>query len=142
MSPKINVYLPDELAAEVKAAGIPVSAVCQQALADAVANQGVEASGEDSLTRRAAGVVAAAREARPATRRRSTWWARSSSPGGLALAVLEAADIVPEICATSSPPARPATGAPDRSTISSHAPSSRRAGWATPTSAPSTCCWP
>ena len=46
MSPKINVYLPDELAAEVKAAGIPVSAVCQQALADAVAaSQGVEAWG-------------------------------------------------------------------------------------------------
>ena len=37
MVPKINVYLPDDLAAEVKAAGIPVSAVCQQALADAVA---------------------------------------------------------------------------------------------------------
>ena len=63
MSPKINVYLPDELATEVKAAGIPVSAVCQQALADAVAaSQGVEVRGEDSLTRRAAGVVAAARE--------------------------------------------------------------------------------
>ena len=39
MSPKINVYLPDDLAAEVKAAGIPVSAVCQQALADAVAQR-------------------------------------------------------------------------------------------------------
>jgi len=37
MSPKINVYLPDDLAAEVKSSGIPVSAVCQQALADAVA---------------------------------------------------------------------------------------------------------
>ncbi|GAA1848291.1 hypothetical protein GCM10009836_29970 [Pseudonocardia ailaonensis] len=34
--PKINVYLPDELAAAVKEAGIPVSSVCQQALADAV----------------------------------------------------------------------------------------------------------
>ncbi|SEK91577.1 Clp protease N-terminal domain-containing protein [Streptacidiphilus jiangxiensis] len=34
--PKINVYLPDDLAAAVKAAGIPVSAVCQKALADAV----------------------------------------------------------------------------------------------------------
>ena len=49
MSPKINVYLPDELAAEVKAAGIPVSAVCQQALADAVAGQGVEAVGPGQL---------------------------------------------------------------------------------------------
>ena len=64
MSPKINVYLPDDLAAEVKAAGIPVSAVCQQALADALAaSQAGETPGEDNLTRRAAGVVAAARAA-------------------------------------------------------------------------------
>jgi ATP-dependent Clp protease ATP-binding subunit ClpA len=34
--PKINVYLPDELAAAVKEAGFPVSPVCQQALAEAV----------------------------------------------------------------------------------------------------------
>jgi ATP-dependent Clp protease ATP-binding subunit ClpC len=34
--PKINVYLPDELAAAVRAAGFPVSPVCQQALAEAV----------------------------------------------------------------------------------------------------------
>lgn len=34
--PKINVYLPDDLAAAVRAAGVPVSAVCQQALAAAV----------------------------------------------------------------------------------------------------------
>ncbi|QWF83755.1 Clp protease N-terminal domain-containing protein [Amycolatopsis sp. CA-230715] len=30
--PKINVYLPDELAESVKEAGLPVSAICQQAL--------------------------------------------------------------------------------------------------------------
>lgn len=35
--PKINVYLPDDLAIAVREAGIPVSAVCQRALADAVA---------------------------------------------------------------------------------------------------------
>lgn len=35
--PKINVYLPDDLARAVRDAGIPVSAVCQRALADAVA---------------------------------------------------------------------------------------------------------
>ncbi len=35
--PKINVYLPDELAESVRRAGIPVSSVCQRALADAVA---------------------------------------------------------------------------------------------------------
>ena len=34
--PKINVYLPDDLAEAVKEAGIPVSAVCQRALEQAV----------------------------------------------------------------------------------------------------------
>jgi ATP-dependent Clp protease ATP-binding subunit ClpC len=34
--PKINVYLPNELAQAVKEAGVPVSAVCQRALARAV----------------------------------------------------------------------------------------------------------
>jgi ATP-dependent Clp protease ATP-binding subunit ClpA len=34
--PKINVYLPEDLAAAVRAADVPVSAVCQKALADAV----------------------------------------------------------------------------------------------------------
>lgn len=36
--PKINVYLPDELAAAVRDAQIPVSAVCQKALEGAVRN--------------------------------------------------------------------------------------------------------
>ncbi|MDP9841175.1 Clp protease N-terminal domain-containing protein [Streptosporangium lutulentum] len=34
--PKINVYLPDELAEAVKTAGVPVSAICQRALEQAV----------------------------------------------------------------------------------------------------------
>jgi ATP-dependent Clp protease ATP-binding subunit ClpA len=34
--PKINIYLPDDLAEAVKDAGIPVSAVCQRALESAV----------------------------------------------------------------------------------------------------------
>jgi ATP-dependent Clp protease ATP-binding subunit ClpA len=34
--PKVNVYLPDELAEAVRAAGIPVSTVCQRALEEAV----------------------------------------------------------------------------------------------------------
>lgn len=34
--PKINVYLPNDLAAAVRAASIPVSPICQKALADAV----------------------------------------------------------------------------------------------------------
>jgi ATP-dependent Clp protease ATP-binding subunit ClpC len=97
MSPKINVYLPDELAVEVKAAGIPVSAVCQQALADAVAaSQGVEALGEDSFTRRAAGVVTAAREGATGEATSVDLVGALVGSGGLALAVLEAADIVPE----------------------------------------------
>jgi ATP-dependent Clp protease ATP-binding subunit ClpA len=100
MSPKINVYLPDELATEVNAAGIPVSAVCQQALADAVAaSQGIEgstAAGEDSLTRRAAGVVAAARRAADGHPTTVDLVGAMVESGGLALSVLEAADIAPE----------------------------------------------
>lgn len=38
--PKINVYLPDDLAAAVREAGIPVSPVCQRALAEAVRSVG------------------------------------------------------------------------------------------------------
>ena len=34
--PKINVYLPDDLADAVKEAGIPVSAICQRSLEQAV----------------------------------------------------------------------------------------------------------
>src|SRR3954469_21727660 len=34
--PKINVYLPDDLAESVKDSGIPVSAICQRALEQAV----------------------------------------------------------------------------------------------------------
>lgn len=34
--PKINVYLPDDLAESVKDAGVPVSAICQRALEQAV----------------------------------------------------------------------------------------------------------
>lgn len=34
--PKINVYLPDDLAAAVRDSGLPVSAICQRALEDAV----------------------------------------------------------------------------------------------------------
>jgi ATP-dependent Clp protease ATP-binding subunit ClpC len=38
--PKVNVYLPDDLAAAVREAGIPVSPVCQRALAEAVRTVG------------------------------------------------------------------------------------------------------
>lgn len=49
--PKINVYLPDDLAAQVKEAGIPVSPVCQQALAEAVQNVGQARRAIDAMRR-------------------------------------------------------------------------------------------
>ena len=101
MPPKINVYLPDDLAAEVKAAGVPVSAVCQQALADAVARSATgwtAPAGEDlfrSFTKRAYGVVEQAR----ATGDEPTsvdLMAAVADSGGLALVVLESADLDPQ----------------------------------------------
>ena len=108
MTPKINVYLPDDLATEVKAAGIPVSAICQQALADAVAqSQGDDAppgsSGPDTLersfTKRAYGVLADAEKAAEAAQEKPTTVHLVSAlaeSGGLALSVLRAADIEPD----------------------------------------------
>jgi ATP-dependent Clp protease ATP-binding subunit ClpC len=43
--PKINVYLPDELADAVKAAKVPVSVVCQRALEQAVRNMNAISEG-------------------------------------------------------------------------------------------------
>jgi ATP-dependent Clp protease ATP-binding subunit ClpA len=102
MVPKINVYLPDDLAAEVKAAGIPVSAVCQQALADAVAQGGLDdrngpgdADLSKSFTKRAYGVVADAEKAAEVPTTVDLVAALLDS-GGLALSVLSAADVDPE----------------------------------------------
>jgi ATP-dependent Clp protease ATP-binding subunit ClpA len=109
MSPKINVYLPDDLATEVKASGIPVSAVCQQALADAVAQAGtgfpspVAGGGADDLsrsfTKRAYGVLADAEKAAEGAGEKPTSlhvMAAVVESNGLAVTVLSAADIVPE----------------------------------------------
>ena len=105
MTPKINVYLPDDLAAEVKASGIPVSAVCQQALADAVAQaetgRGLPAGEGDlsrSFTRRAYGVLADAEKAGEEAGHPPTTVdlvAALVESGGLAVVVLEAADLDP-----------------------------------------------
>jgi ATP-dependent Clp protease ATP-binding subunit ClpC len=38
--PKVNVYLPDDLAEAVRATGVPISKVCQRALAQAVRDVG------------------------------------------------------------------------------------------------------
>jgi ATP-dependent Clp protease ATP-binding subunit ClpC len=109
MSPKINVYLPDDLAAEVKAAGIPVSAVCQQALADAVAGStesrpaaGGADAGHDlsrSFTKRAYGVLADAERAAHESGTEPTTVdlvAALVDSGGLAVVVLESADLEPD----------------------------------------------
>ena len=105
MSPKINVYLPDDLAAEVKAAGVPVSAICQQALADAVAQSesdvlssdaASESDREHSFTKRAWGMVADARSRAAGEATTVELVAALAASGGLALAVLESADIDPE----------------------------------------------
>jgi ATP-dependent Clp protease ATP-binding subunit ClpC len=109
MSPKINVYLPDDLAAEVKASGIPVSAVCQQALADAVARSQTRlsvptgvGSGDDlsrAFTKRAYGVLADAEKAAARGGESATTvhlMAALVESNGLAVTVLSAADIDPE----------------------------------------------
>ena len=109
MSPKINVYLPDDLAAEVKASGIPVSAVCQQALADAVAqaqtgwSEPAGSSATDDLsrnfTKRAYGVLADAEKAAEAAGKKPTTvelMAAVVDSGGLAVTVLTAADLDPD----------------------------------------------
>jgi hypothetical protein len=92
--PKINFYLPDDLAAAVKEAGVPVSSVCQQALAEAVlappAAHTVPSGGRDMtetaswnrFTARARGTVDRALRNKPTTtlellsawsRRARTW---------------------------------------------------------------------
>lgn len=47
--PKINVYLPDELASAVRAARLPVSAICQEALTEAVQRIGTARKGIEAL---------------------------------------------------------------------------------------------
>jgi ATP-dependent Clp protease ATP-binding subunit ClpA len=102
--PKINVYLPDDLAAAVKTAGIPVSSVCQHALADAVAAAGGPttplngAARADSLTPRAHQALEAARVS-AGERDPRTVHLLGTVIGGeqnLARAVLTALDIEPD----------------------------------------------
>ncbi|GAA2414002.1 hypothetical protein GCM10010191_24880 [Actinomadura vinacea] len=73
--PKINVYVPDELAEAVKEAGVPVSAVCQRALEQAVrrvtairetaatrSDIAATVAGLDHFTQRARGAIKLAHE--------------------------------------------------------------------------------
>ncbi len=69
--PKINVYLPDALASAVKEAGVPVSAVCQAALSDAVERVGRTRTGIAAL-RDPAAPAAALRRIGEGTRKRMT----------------------------------------------------------------------
>jgi ATP-dependent Clp protease ATP-binding subunit ClpC len=94
----------------VRASGVPVSAVCQQALADAVAQahtgyaapDGAAPPGDDlsrSFTKRAYGVLADAEKAAAVTGSPPTTvelMAAIVDSGGLAVTVLAAADIDPE----------------------------------------------
>lgn len=67
--PKINVYLPDELANAVKRAGVPLSAVCQRALEAAV--EGVERLERLGIVVRKGAVVGQPAEERIGDLRRS-----------------------------------------------------------------------
>ena len=69
--PKINVYLPDALASAVKDAGVPVSAVCQAALSDAVERVGKTRKGIAAL-RDPAAPAATVRQIGEGTRKRMT----------------------------------------------------------------------
>jgi ATP-dependent Clp protease ATP-binding subunit ClpA len=111
--PKINVYLPESLAIAVRDAGIPVSAVCQRALADAVAavdgGLGAEQLGlgrtEESahlrsrLTQRAEKVLSLATEAATANRPATSVQVLDGlveEGSNLALAVLRGLDVDPQ----------------------------------------------
>ncbi len=115
--PKINVYLPDELADAVKTAGIPVSAICQRALEQAVRRitairqAGLDGVNGDTLAARLPNVTTRAQNALAGAIDRSRGFHRSTVTtadllGGvvgeganLALQVLRAMDIDPAVVA-------------------------------------------
>jgi ATP-dependent Clp protease ATP-binding subunit ClpC len=112
--PKINVYLPENLAIAVRDAGIPVSAVCQRALADAVAaadgglgapQLGLDRSEESAhlrarLTQRAEKVLSLATKAGAAANRQASsvdvLEGMVAEGNNLALAVLRGLDVDPQ----------------------------------------------
>lgn len=110
--PKVNVYLPDDLAEAVKDAGVPVSAVCQRALERAVRRvtaireigtgtplDSVPDSPTVSFTRRSMGVLQTARDnarAAGAVQTDTGHFLRALLvPGGMAVEVLTALEITP-----------------------------------------------
>ena len=129
--PKINVYLPDELAEAVKAAGVPVSAICQRALEQAVRRitairqAGLDDANGDTLAGRLPNFTVRARTALVGAIDRSRGGDRTTVTtadllGGvvgeganLALQVLRAMDIDPTIVARElerPAPAEPGSG--------------------------------
>jgi len=118
--PKINVYLPDDLATAVRAAGIPVSPVCQQALAAAVrsvtgvraaielirspdfdpaSHPGIAEPMEARMTARLSGILRLARQAgggQAGTTHLLTAVLDHGSTQALGVLLLEAIDISPD----------------------------------------------
>jgi len=115
--PKINVYLPDDLAEAVKEAGVPVSAICQRALEQAVRRitairqAGLDGANGDTLAARLPNFTVRARTALAGAIDRSRGVDRTTVTtadllGGvvdeganLALQVLRAMDIDPTVVA-------------------------------------------
>jgi len=110
--PKVNVYLPDDLAEAVKDAGVPVSAVCQRALERAVRRvtaireigagtplDSVPDSPTVSFTRRSVAMLKAARDnarAEGAAQTDTGHFLRALlAPGSMAVEVLTALEITP-----------------------------------------------
>ena len=60
--PKVNVYLPDQLADGVRRHGIPLSQVCQRALEDEIAKRDVRAAVGEAQLKAAARRLKASRE--------------------------------------------------------------------------------
>jgi ATP-dependent Clp protease ATP-binding subunit ClpC len=109
--PKINIYLPDDLAEAVKQAGVPVSAICQRALElavrrvsairEAVVGELDLAAQLTQLTARAQeavtlGIARAREEAAPAVGTGHLLAGTLAEGGNLALRVLRALEIDPQ----------------------------------------------
>jgi ATP-dependent Clp protease ATP-binding subunit ClpA len=124
--PKINVYLPDDLAEAVKQAGVPVSAICQRALElavrrvtairSAVVGELDLAAQLTQLTARAQaaitlGITRAREEAAPAVTTGHLLAGLLAEGGNLGVRVLQALDIEPERLSRELA-GRPATEAP------------------------------
>jgi ATP-dependent Clp protease ATP-binding subunit ClpA len=106
--PKINVYLPDDLAETVKELNIPVSAICQRALEGSVKRIALirmvtvdDLQGEkaEQLTQRALGAIRLAAQAAADTKITTAHLLHGivSEGANLALDVLRALDIEPRV---------------------------------------------